>query len=116
LFRYGFGWAWENQGVPDEHVFLKMFSKTVKDCELQLWVSEIQNMPKLRTYSLFKETKDQELYLSLCIPRRLRIVLARFRTGCHSLEIEVGRHNNLNTEDRLCKYCGSNNNNNNNIY
>ena len=35
--------------------------------------------------------------------------MAQFRTGCHSLEIEVGRHNKLNTEDRLCRYCGANN-------
>ena len=46
LFRYGFGWAWENQGVPDENIFLKMFSTRVIDCELQLWVSEVKNMPK----------------------------------------------------------------------
>jgi len=105
LFKYGFGWAWEDQNVPDEHVFMKLFSKRLKDCELQLWASDVQNMPKLRTYSLFKETRQQELYLSLCIPRRLRIVLAKFRTGNHRLEIEVGRHRNLNTEDRLCKFC-----------
>ena len=38
------------------------------------------------------------------------MALARFRTGSHSLEIEAGRHKNINIEDRLCKYCGLNNN------
>lgn len=110
LCRHGFGWAWENQSVPDDNIFLKLFSKRVKDCELQLWKSELENMSKLRTYSLIKQTKEQEFYLTLCIPRRLKTVLAKFRTGNHNLEIEIGRHDNLNTEDRLCKYCGSNNN------
>jgi hypothetical protein len=105
LFKYGFGWAWEDQGVPDDNLFMKMFSKRLKDCELQAWATDIQNMPKLRIYNLFKETRNQELYLSLSIPRRLRLVLAQFRTGNHKLEIEIGRHRNLNTEDRLCKFC-----------
>ena len=36
--------------------------------------------------------------------------MARFRTGSHCLEIEVGRHKNINEEDRLCKFCGIYNN------
>jgi len=107
LFRYGYGWVWENQGVPEENVFMKMFVDRIRDCELQLWISDIQNMSKLRNYCLFKESKCQELYLSLCIPRRLRTALARFRTCSHSLEIESGRHKNLNTEDRLCRHCST---------
>ena len=82
----------------------------MKDCELQLWKTDVQSMPKLRTYSLFKETREKELYLSLSIPRKLKTALARFRTGSHSLEIEVGRHKKLSTEDRLCKFCGLSNN------
>jgi hypothetical protein len=46
----------------------------------------------------------------LSIPKRLRFALARFRTSSHSLEIEVGRHKNINKEDRLCKYRGLYNN------
>ena len=28
-----------------------------------------------------------------------------FRSGCHNLEIEVGRHHGLPTHDRLCRLC-----------
>ncbi len=106
LFRHGFGWVWENQKVEDEALFVKMFSERLKDCEIQLWSTDVQNMSKLRTYMLFKETREAELYLYLCMPRKLRTALARFRTGSHCLEIEVGRHKSLSIEDRLCRICG----------
>ena len=106
LLKYGFGWAWENQFVQHESLFIKMFSDRVKDCELQQWKSDVNSMSKLKTYSLFKENREREGYLNLYLPRRLRVSLARFRTGNHNLEIEKGRHKNLLLEDRLCKFCG----------
>ena len=109
LFRYGFGWIWENQSVLNVDHFLKIFSIRVKDCELQSWSSEINDMSKLRMYCLFKEDRSSELYLTLPIPRRLKIALARFRTGNHGLEIETGRHHNVESKDRLCKICLLNN-------
>jgi len=109
LYRYGFGWAWECQAILDVPNFLKDFSNRVKDCELQLWSSELNEMSKLKTYCLFKDARTRELYLNLSIPRKLRIMLARFRTGNHSLEIERGRHYNVKTKDRLCKLCLLNN-------
>ena len=51
-------------------------------------------------------TREEELYLSLSIPRRLRSNLAHYRTSSHWLKIEVGRHHNVAPEDRLCKLCG----------
>ena len=54
-------------------------------------------------------TREEELNLSLSIPRRLRSNVARYRTSSHCLEIEVGRHHNVAPEDRLCKLCGEDN-------
>jgi hypothetical protein len=105
LFRYGFGWIWENQNVIDVYSFLKIFTERVKDCELQSWSSEINEVSKLRTYCLFKDVRSCEMYLSMSIPRKLRVSLARFRTGSHRLEMEIGRHHNIRPEGRLCKLC-----------
>ena len=74
-----------------------------------MW-SEEKLMPKLVTYNLFKDSRDCEPYLKINIPRRLVITFARFRTGSHNLEIEVGRHHTLAREDRLCKFCRDNKN------
>jgi hypothetical protein len=84
---------------------MKIFRERVKDCELQLWSSDIQNLSKLKLYCNFKESRREELYLSLPIPKRLRLDLARFRTTSHKLEIEIGRHTNVAPENRLCKLC-----------
>ena len=62
-------------------------------------------MPKLRMYRLFKLNFVEEAYLYLNIPRRLRRGIAKFRTSNHNLEIERGRHANLDYFERLCKYC-----------
>ena len=105
LYRYGFGWIWENQHVPDSAALMRLFSERVRDCELQLWSSDLYAMPKLKLYSKYKESRREELYLSLPIPRRLRADLARYRTTSHSLEIELGRHYNIARADRLCKLC-----------
>ena len=65
-------------------------------------------MSKLKSYCLYKEIRTEEMYLTLNIPRRLKICLARFRTGSHNFQIEVGRHNNVAPEDRLCEFCKNN--------
>ena len=46
-------------------------------------------------------------YLTWNIPRKYRVILTRFRVGAHRLEVEVGRHNKIEYQRRLCKYCKS---------
>lgn len=105
LYRYGYGFVWEEQNVENAVVFIKDFSQRVKDCELQLWSTSIHEMSKLRLYVAFKHSRTEEMYLSCDLPKRLRSDIARFRTSSHCLEIEVGRHNKIAVEDRLCKFC-----------
>ena len=109
LYSYGFGEHWESQEVIHHVAFIQAFTQRVQDCELQLWSTDIQDMQKLRLYSKFKITREEELYLSLSIPRRLRSNLARYRTSSNCLETEVGRHHNVAPEDRLCQLCGEDN-------
>ena len=89
--------------------FYEVISERVRNCELQLWPSDLYMMPKLKLYSKYKVSRKEELYLLLPIPRRLRVDLARYRTTSHSLEIELGRHYNIALADRLCKLCRSHN-------
>ena len=59
---------------------------------------------KLRTYRQFKSYFQFEPYLSL-LPYGQRYILTRFRIGAHKLEIEKGRHYNIDVEKRICKLC-----------
>ena len=108
LEKYGFGWIWANQKVYDEVAFIKLFSERIRDCELQMWNEGIHSVSKLKTYCKFKDNREEELYLSLPIPRRLRVALARFRISSHNLEVEIGRQSNISLEKRLCKHCAVN--------
>jgi hypothetical protein len=112
LFQYGYGWIWEAQSIPETFNLVNEFRQRIKDCELQCWATDVKSLPKLRTYCLFKETREEEFYLSseISIPHRLKSQLARFRTGNHCLEIEVGRHSKVSPENRVCKFCKENNN------
>ena len=60
-------------------------------------------------YRLFKTTLGMEEYLLLNIPRRLRVVLAKFRISNHDLECEQGRYRRCERQDRVCKLCEKNN-------
>ena len=97
--------GWEDQSVPDNIEFIKTFKERVMDCELQYWANEMRTVQKLRSYCLFKEERIEEVYLTLDIPRRFKVCLARFRTGSHNFQIEIGRHNNIPHEDRICEFC-----------
>jgi hypothetical protein len=69
-------------------------------------IADSQKCPKLRTYSLFKINFQQEMYLSLQIPK-YRVSLTRLRTSSHHLEIERGRYTIPKTpaELRVCNQC-----------
>ena len=105
LYRYGFGFIWENQLVEDKKAFLDEFKTRLIDCTVQNWKSKMENMPKLRSLCLFKKEFSLEPYLLLDTPRKIRTALAKFRTSSHDLQIEKGRHMNLTANERLCKLC-----------
>ena len=110
LFQFGYGYAWEEQHVPvDSNGFINRFKTTLTDCDTQLWKSNLEEMSKLTMYRLFKLELCPEIYLSLTIPRRLRKAIAKFRISNHELEIELGRHTNIEKQDRICKLCELNN-------
>ena len=105
FYSLGYGYVWENQSVENPAIFIREFRMRLLDCDLQKWSQDLSNMPKLRTYQLFKSILEPEPYLLLYIPRKIRSSLAKFRLSNHTLEIEVGRHNNIPSDQRFCKLC-----------
>ena len=109
LYKYGFGYIWEEQYVYDSEMFLKQFRRRLEDCYFQTWNSNRREMPKLRLYNQYKIYYEAEEYLFCNIPRIFRQCLAKFRTCNSSLEIEIGRHTSETVENRICKLCNENN-------
>ena len=109
LYMYGFGYIWEQQNVDDVRSFISSFEDRLRDSYIQNWHSLKEETSKLYLYNLYKHEFEMEPYLSLNIPSRLRKYLARFRSSCVNLEIEIGRRQGIERGDRLCKFCGERN-------
>ena len=62
---------------------------------------------KLRTYKLFKQDFETELYLSKTVPYRYRRAFAKFRCGVAPLRIETGRYENKELNERVCFICNN---------
>ena len=105
LYRYGFGNVWQYQTVGDDIKFLKIFKQRLLDCYAQEWSEEVQSNRKLSYYYLYKSEIFKETYLSCIENKQFRRSMSRFRCANHRLAVEVGRHLNIDLNQRLCKYC-----------
>ena len=74
----------------------------------ELWCQQVTNVPKLRTYIVYKTLYDVEPYVYRVLHRGHRSILAQFRTGILPLAIETGRYNDTPPENRFCILCNEN--------
>jgi hypothetical protein len=72
------------------------------------WRNELQEVSKLRSYCLFKDSYGCEPYLYKVVDRHHRSILAQFRCGILPLKVETGRYQNIPAELRLCVLCEEN--------
>lgn len=73
------------------------------------WQNEIQNVSKLRTYRQIKFNFGCEDYLNLNLKKFERSMLSQLRTGILPLRVETGRYIGEPAEQRICKFCQTNN-------
>ena len=71
----------------------------------QQWLTDINSMPKLRTYRTLKFTFGVEDYVSRPMDKYFRSALARVRMGVFPIRIETGRWRGLPLHDRICVNC-----------
>ena len=105
LFQYGFGHAWISQGVGDSDNLIRQFTERIKDCYKQNWYEKFNSSRKADSYKCYKTRLNTERYLSIDMPYTLRKTLARFRCSSHDLQIEKGRHMNIDRDLRYCNLC-----------
>lgn len=82
--------------------YFPILRQRIRDQFLQKWAETINTMPKLEYYKEFKTNFEFEDYLSFINNISLRKQLSCMRLSSHALEIEVGRYNNINRENRIC--------------
>ena len=94
--------------------FTNMCSKRLHKLLIKQWKTAISSNfsnsgrnNKLRFYSCIKASFEMEPYLDNVNDFNMRKAICKFRCSDHQLEIEKGRHNNLNVEERICQVCNS---------
>ena len=67
-------------------------------------------LPKLRTYVLFKDFYSTPSYLKKCLSFVQRRFVAKIRLGCLEIRLETGRYARprLQEEERICQICENN--------
>ena len=97
----------ENHLVPsptEDHLQHKTF--TLQSAQRQhVQQLDLQTSCKTEIYRSIKLGCGCEPYLQQTSNRQLRRIIAQFRTGCHWLQVETGRHKKLEKTDRTCPMC-----------
>ena len=87
--------------------YRQLLLQRIRDQYIQTWFAKIQDSSKLYYYRLFKTNFEMEPYLTVTKNNILQMQFARFRLSAHQLNIEKGRHLQLNRNERLCTLCNS---------
>lgn len=72
---------------------------------IHAWEKRVLTSKKLRTFITFKSHFRLEPYLKHIKNRSKRAQVCRLRVSAHNLEIETGRHKNIDASLRFCKFC-----------
>ena len=92
---------------PRVNYYLLIKSR-IRDQFIQEWSLNINSMSKLDCYCKYKTEFCFEKYLDVILNDKLRQHLTCLRLCSHSLDIELGRYNNIERSNRLCKLCNQN--------
>ena len=104
--QLGFTEEWRKQetgGTKAE--WEKLLNERIQEQEQTRWEEELKKKTKLRTYAKMKKNLKQEGYLDDEESKGRRL-LARIRSGTHSLRVETGRYDHTPSEYRTCLMCG----------
>ena len=104
LYKYGFGYVWENQNYVNDIIFMHKFKETLIDCFWQNNNADINDLSQNRLYRHLCTT-DSIAYLEQLPNNFLRIALTKLRLGSHYFMIERGRWRKLDFIDRICFDC-----------
>ena len=106
LDSLGLSNIWINQHNAD--IPFNLIKQRILDTYKQSWYSSINNSNRLEMYAGYKHDFEIENYLDFITEKNYKFALTQFRLSSHDLAIERGRYENLNRNERICKFCNSN--------
>ena len=88
-------------------VDISSVSKILINTQERNWLNQLPSKPKLRFYTLFKNTLNVENFVKYNLTPSERSLVSQYRMGILPLAIETGRFQGVKLEERLCIFCNS---------
>ena len=104
LCNTGFAYAWFNQGVGNEAIFVREFKQRLIDMFKQEMFSAIRDKPRYVVYKLIDRDLQPVEYISNIRIFCFRAVLTQTRMGVLSINANIYRYGN-NPMDKMCPFC-----------
>ena len=109
LFRFGFGYVWQNKGVQKVSLFIHCFRLT--DNRWQDWKSRIDTSDIFNLYNYtcrqFKTNHAYAVYLSVNIAKYIRNSLIKFRFGISPIAVHSLQYKTHTNIDTICPLCSA---------
>ena len=105
LSSYGFYYAWLQQGVGNNHMFLAAIKVRLQDVFRQEWTATIRDKTRYELFRTFKDNFATESYIIDIDIYCFRVALSMFRFGVLPINNNTFRFNNdlLNRNCIICK-------------
>ena len=107
LYKFGFGFVWENQGVQNPETFIKAFKQRLIECHSQNWHEHISNSTRFTIYRMFKISISLEPYFPSVTNKHITDVLIRFRIGASNIRTHKLRYVAHTPGDLMCPLCNT---------
>lgn len=105
LYRYGFGYVWENQGVANIKQFLSTLKQRLYDCHIQDLNDKLMTKERFTLYSTYSQIPTIPYYLNNITNPIMRKWLTRVRLGVSPLKPHLFRYSDArpNVDCPFCK-------------
>ena len=107
LYKFSFGFVWENQGVQNLETFIKAFKQRLIDCHSHSWHEHISNSTRFTIYRMFKISTSLEPYFTSLTNKHITDVLIRFRIGASNICTPKLRYVVYTPGDLMCPLCNT---------
>ena len=105
LEKSGFLDVWLFPESVDITKFVKIFHNRLRDIFITEWKQGMGLSSSLDIYREIKSSFELTPYLLLIKNRKFRNAMTKLRLSSHQLNIETGRHRNIERLERKCKIC-----------
>ncbi|XP_060582312.1 uncharacterized protein LOC132738738 [Ruditapes philippinarum] len=105
LNRIGFGEVWLFPSSVEPRLFIPTLRLRLMDIYISEWRAKVNGSPSLIFFREIKEEFELSKYLLIIENKKHRQYLSKLRMSSHWLNIEYGRHRNIERQNRLCELC-----------